>query len=118
MLGCATCISAKHSAGRSLGERDQCGRARRDGSLVVLKRLAPERSTAAERARLAHEYEVLRSLDLPGVAGLGLAICRSLCERMGGTIAVTSAPGRGTTLTVELPLRPMDGTHDTHPREA
>ncbi len=40
----------------------------RDGSLVVIKRLAPERSSSVERARLAHEYEVLRSLDLPGVA--------------------------------------------------
>lgn len=39
-------------------------------------------------------------------AGLGLTICRRLCERMGGTIAVDSDLGRGTTFTVELPVRP------------
>ena len=35
--------------------------------------------------------------------GLGLAICKSLVEGAGGWIAVASAPGRGTTVTVTLP---------------
>ena len=39
-------------------------------------------------------------------AGLGLAICRSLCEHMGGKVSVASAPGLGSTFYVELPLRP------------
>lgn len=39
-------------------------------------------------------------------AGLGLPIVRKIVESHGGTIAVHSLPGRGTTFTVTLPLVP------------
>ena len=40
-------------------------------------------------------------------AGLGLAVCRRLCEVHGATIEIDPSPGRGSTFVVEWPLVPM-----------
>lgn len=43
-----------------------------------------------------------------GGAGLGLAICRALAERMGGRLTARSTPGRGSEFELLLPLPPCD----------
>ena len=48
-----------------------------------------------------------RTGERPGT-GLGLAICKWIAEAHGGSIAVSSKPGRGTTFVVSLPA-PSDG---------
>jgi PAS domain S-box-containing protein len=41
--------------------------------------------------------------------GLGLAICQGIIQEHGGVISVTSAPGLGTTFTIQLPLNEAPG---------
>jgi len=60
---------------------------------------------AADHARIFEKFYRSESSNrlVPGGTGLGLYICRELIERMGGRISVASAPGSGSTFTVELP---------------
>jgi len=43
-----------------------------------------------------------------GGTGLGLVICRSLCEMMGGTLHMSSVPGAGTRIDVDLTLTRLE----------
>ncbi|MFI5356792.1 MAG: ATP-binding protein [Opitutales bacterium] len=46
-----------------------------------------------------------RNAGVPG-AGLGLAVCRAVAERMQGSVGVASVPGRGATFFLRVPLTP------------
>ncbi|MBI5772106.1 MAG: response regulator [Verrucomicrobia bacterium] len=64
--------------------------------------IAPE-----DQARLFQPFEQARVARpaAPGT-GLGLAISRALVERMGGTLALASAPGAGSTFSFAIALPP------------
>ena len=61
--------------------------------------LAADLPHAFERFYLHDRYGRDRDVG----TGLGLAIVQQLCEAMGGAVAVSGAPGAGTTFTVTLP---------------
>jgi two-component system sensor histidine kinase RegB len=46
--------------------------------------------------------------------GLGLFLARSVADQLGGRLAIESAPGTGTTVTLRLPLA-VTGEHDVQP---
>jgi signal transduction histidine kinase len=66
----------------------------------------------AERAAVFEPYyRTAGTARAPGV-GLGLAISRALVERMGGTLEVDSAVGKGTTFVLSLPALGGDSPTD------
>jgi signal transduction histidine kinase len=61
--------------------------------------------TAEQQARLFEAFSQAEAgiAAKYGGTGLGLALSREFCRLMGGDIAVTSAPGEGSTFTIRLP---------------
>jgi signal transduction histidine kinase/ActR/RegA family two-component response regulator len=78
-----------------------------DGEAVVMAVADTGPGIAPERH--AHMFDRFVQADASmtrrfGGSGLGLSICRELCELQGGSIELQSAMGEGSTFTVRLPL--------------
>lgn len=75
---------------------------------------------AEDLGRLARPFEQVEgqhSKTTQGT-GLGLALTKSLIELHGGTLTLESEPGRGTTVSFDLPIRRPDQAADTQARAA
>ncbi|WP_422402571.1 transporter substrate-binding domain-containing protein [Pseudomonas sp. GZD-209] len=60
--------------------------------------------SSADQARLFHTFAQMDGRQARQGAGLGLVICRDLCELMGGTLTLQSLEGLGTQVDVHLDL--------------
>jgi signal transduction histidine kinase len=77
-----------------------------NGELVLTVRDAGEGIPAAE---LDTVFEIFRTASTAGEhagSGLGLAIVKAATGARGGTVAVSSSLGHGTTFTLRLPFEP------------
>ena len=64
--------------------------------------------SASDQTRIFQRFErAVRPGEQASGFGVGLWIIRQLCDAMGGTIEVTSAPEAGSTFCVTLPLSPI-----------
>ncbi|MBM3321467.1 MAG: hypothetical protein FJY73_12400 [Candidatus Eisenbacteria bacterium] len=93
---------------------DAVGRRKGEGGRIRVS-TAVDPSTGRIVLRVRDEGRGIAPQDLPrlfepgfttkgaGREGLGLTTCRRIVEEAGGTIALASEPGRGTTVTITLP---------------
>ncbi|MFO0745084.1 MAG: ATP-binding protein [Myxococcota bacterium] len=101
------------------------GEAMPDGGTVLVQTadgVAPDGATRVELSvsdtgvgippeHLARVFEPFFTTKAPGMGtGLGLATCYGIVAQHRGNISVDSAPGRGTTVRIELPVSARPGT--------
>ncbi|MCA9288426.1 MAG: HAMP domain-containing histidine kinase [Phycisphaerales bacterium] len=64
---------------------------------------------AAVQDRLFKPFATCDGAGRAGGSGLGLSICKTLVEAVGGSISLRSAPGEGTAVSIRLPASPEFG---------
>lgn len=65
--------------------------------------------------RIFRVFQRLHGRDEYSGTGIGLAICRKLVERHGGSIDASGKPGEGASFTVTLPLRNTQSEPESNP---
>ena len=91
-------VNARHALNGHGGGVSLTSRA--DGDRVHL--VVADRGAGITAADLAHIFDPYFTTKRGGT-GLGLPIAKNIVEGLGGTISVSSAPGRGTEIQLDLP---------------
>jgi PAS domain S-box-containing protein len=77
--------------------------------------ISPERQPHIFEPFIQEDNSITRRF---GGTGLGLSITRHLCDLLGGTISLTSAPGQGSEFVADLPFEPgTDESYGTPPMQ-
>jgi signal transduction histidine kinase len=105
-------VNARHAANGTVSSPPVTIRTRRFGDRASI--VIADHGAGIEPAQLQHIFDPYFTTKRGGT-GLGLPIAKNIVEGLGGTIAVSSVPGRGTEIRVELMIDKKDskGTKDT-----
>ncbi|MBI3791672.1 MAG: HAMP domain-containing histidine kinase, partial [Gemmatimonadetes bacterium] len=76
------------------------------GGRPAVRIAVEDRGTGIAPEKLPHIWDPYVT-HKPGGTGLGLAIVRQTVLAHGGVVGATSEPGRGTTITITLPVQPL-----------
>jgi signal transduction histidine kinase len=76
-----------------------------DASTGEARVAVADNGVGIEPAEIDSIFQVFASTKGSRGTGLGLPVSQKIVREHGGKIAVTSAPGRGSTFTIELPMR-------------
>lgn len=81
------------------------------GSLAEIS--VEDTGTGISPASIEKLFRIDNPLKMTGTAmekgsGLGLILCREITEKQGGTISVSSEPGKGSRFTFTLPIKPIE----------
>ena len=85
------------------GESVEVHVAQANGAVLVSVRDRGPGIKAVDQQLIFEKFGRVAGGDAKPGSGLGLFIARSIAETHGGTVSVSSAPGRGSTFTVKLP---------------
>jgi two-component system NtrC family sensor kinase len=76
----------------------------RQNSATTVELIIRDDGMGIAEEHMAHIFEPFYTTKEAGGSGLGLAISQNIVERHGGSIAVHSIPGQGTTFTILMPV--------------
>jgi two-component system chemotaxis sensor kinase CheA len=106
-------VSARQSGNQILIEISDDGKGIEGAKLVekalangVIERDAAQRLSKAEQLALIFEAGLSTAKEVTAISGrgVGMDVVRSNVERIGGIVEVDSAPGKGTRMTLRVPL--------------
>jgi two-component system, chemotaxis family, sensor kinase CheA len=109
----SVCLSAFHQAGQVIIQIEDDGKGM--DPKRILQKAVEKGMVTEEQSRTMSEREIFDLVFLPGFStaekvtevsgrGVGMDVVRSGIMALGGTIAIASAPGTGSTIRIELPL--------------
>ena len=92
-----------------------------DGKAARLSIMVNDTGIGIPTDKLKQIYEPFEQIDssltrLQGGTGLGLTISRAISELMSATLAAESAPGQGSSFTLEFPIEPVAGSLGDQPQ--